>query len=121
MAVVSDDDSLNQLLSFHLAEDFHANQVYRRRSPSDRAPIVNSEALELFRAGDTESTIQRRLTAGEPVSVLEPGETIPDGAFPLAAVVPQAGTMPAKIHLATGEKPVRPDGHSTLLVLDAPA
>ncbi|HMT05651.1 MAG: sodium:proton antiporter [Solirubrobacterales bacterium] len=121
VAVVSDDDSLNQLLSFHLAEDFHANQVYRRRSPSDRAPIVNSEALELFRDGDTESSIQRRLSDGEPVSVLEPGETIPEGAFPLAAVIPQSGTMPAKIHLATEALPVRPDGRSTLLVLDAPA
>jgi len=29
--------------------------------------------------------------------------------------------MPAKIHLATEEKPVRPDGRSTLVVLDAPS
>jgi len=118
-AVVSDDDSLNQLLSFELAELYHANQVYRRRSPSDRAPIVNSAALELFRDGDTETTVQRRLSAGEPVSVVGPLDPVPEGAIPLAAVIPQAGTMPAKIHLATEEKPVAPDGRATLLVLDA--
>ena len=120
-AVVSDDDSLNQLLSFQLAEEYHANQVYRRRSPSDRAPIVESEALELFHDGDHETEVQRRLTAGDPVSVIDPGARIPDGAVALAAVIPAAGTMPAKIHLATEETPVRPDGHSRILVLDPPA
>ena len=35
--------------------------------------------------------------------------------------IPSAGTMPAKIHLSTEEKPVKPDGKSTLLVLDPPA
>ena len=119
-AVVSDDDSLNQLLSFQLAELYEANQVYRRRSPSDRAPIVNSEALELFHDGDTETDVQKRLSAGEPVSVVGPLATIPEGAVPLAAVVPRAGTMPAKIHLATEAKPIKHDGRSTLLVLDPP-
>lgn len=118
-AVVSDDDSLNQLLSFQLAELYHANQVYRRRSPSDRAPIVSSEALELFHDGDHETDVQRRLSAGDPVSVVGPLAKVPDGAIPLAAVVPSAGTMPAKIHLATEEKPIKADGRSTLLVLDA--
>jgi len=120
-AVVSDDDSLNQLLSFQLAELHHANQVYRRRSPSDRAPIVSSEALELFHDGDNETDVQRRLAAGEPVSVVGPLAQIPEGAIPLAAVIPSAGTMPAKIHLATEEKPVKQDGKSTILVLDPPA
>lgn len=120
-AVVSDDDSLNQLLSFQLAELHHANQVYRRRSPSDRSPIVSSEALELFHDGDNETDVQRRLAAGEPVSVVGPLAQIPEGAIPLAAVIPSAGTMPAKIHLSTEEKPVKPDGKSTLLVLDPPA
>jgi NhaP-type Na+/H+ or K+/H+ antiporter len=118
-AVVSDDDSLNQLLSFQLAELYEANQVYRRRSPSDAAPIVNSEALELFHDGDTETEVQRRLAAGEPVSVVGPLAEIPEGAIPLAAVIPKAGTMPAKIHLTTEEKPVKQDGRATLLVLDA--
>jgi len=120
-AVVSEDDSLNQLLSFQLAELHHANQVYRRRSPSDRAPLVDSQALELFHDGDTESEVQRRLSAGEPVSVIGPRGRVPEGAVPIAAVIPRAGTMPAKIHLATEEKPVRPDGRSTLVVLDAPS
>lgn len=120
-AVVSDDDSLNQLLSFQLAELHHANQVYRRRSPSDRSPIVSSEALELFHDGDNETDVQRRLAAGEPVSVVGPLAQVPEGAIPLAAVIPSAGTMPAKIHLSTEEKPVKPDGKSTLLVLDPPA
>ncbi|MCB0862883.1 MAG: sodium:proton antiporter [Solirubrobacterales bacterium] len=117
-AVVSDDDSLNQLLSFQLAELYEANQVYRRRSPSDRSPIVDSEALELFHDGDVETEVQRRLAAGDPVSVVGPLAAVPEGAVPLAAVIPRAGTMPAKIHLSTEEKPVRPDGRSTLLVLD---
>lgn len=117
-AVVSDDDSLNQLLSFQLAEIYEADQVYRRRSPSDRAPIVDSEALELFREGDEESEIQRRLSAGAPVSVIGPDADVPEGAFPLAAVIPPIGTIPARIHLATEEYPVRPDGRSTLVVLD---
>ena len=121
VAVVSDDDSLNQMLSYQLAENLHANQVYRRRSPSDRAPIVNSEALELFHDGDTETDVQRRLTAGEPVSVVGPLAEVPAGAIPLAAIIPAAGTMPAKIHLATEEKPVERDGRATLLVLDPPA
>jgi len=120
-AVVSEDDSLNQLLSFQLAELYEANQVYRRRSPSDRAPIVNSEALELFHDGDVETDVQRRLSAGDPVSVVGPLAQLPAGAIALAAVIPKAGTMPAKIHLSTEEKPVKPDGRSTLLVLDAPA
>ncbi|MCB0871528.1 MAG: hypothetical protein KDB52_11900, partial [Solirubrobacterales bacterium] len=121
VAVVSEDDSLNQLLSFQLAEQLHANQVYRRRSPSDRAPIVNSEALELFHDGDHETEVQRRLSAGESLSVIGPLARIPDGAIPIAAVVPAAGTMPAKIHLATEEKPVHRDGKSTILVLDRPS
>ena len=120
-AVVSDDDTLNQMLSFQLAELYHANQVYRRRSPSDRAPIVESEALELFHDGDHETEVQRRLSAGESVSVVKPSEPVPEGATVLAAVIPAAGTMPAKIHLATEEKAVRPDGRSTILVLDPPA
>lgn len=120
-AVVSEDDSLNQLLSYQLAELYHANQVYRRRSPSDQAPIVNSEALELFHDGDSESDVQRRLAAGEPVSVVGPLAQVPEGSIPLAAVVPRAGTMPAKIHLATEQKPIKRDGRSTLLVLDSPA
>ena len=118
-AVVSEDDSLNQLLSFQLAELYHANQVYRRRSPSDKAPIVTSEALQLFHDGDNETDVQKRLSAGEPVSVIGPLAEIPDGAVPIASVVPASGTMPAKIHLATEEKPLRRDGRSTLLVLDA--
>lgn len=121
IAVVSEDDTLNQLFSFQLAELYEANQVYRRRSPSDRAPIVNSEALELFQDGDTESEVQRRLTAGDSVSVIGPLAAVPEGAIPLAAVIPRAGTMPAKIHITTDEMPVKPDGRSTLLVLDAPA
>lgn len=120
-AVISDDDSLNQLLSYQLAERYHANQVYRRRSPSDRAPIVGTEALELFHDGDSETEVQRRLTAGEPVSVVGPDAKVPTGAIPLAAVIPKAGTMPAKIHLATEEKPIRPDGRATVVVLDPPA
>ncbi|MCB0830002.1 MAG: sodium:proton antiporter [Solirubrobacterales bacterium] len=119
-AVISDDDSLNQLLSFQLAELYEANQVYRRRSPSDRAPIVNSEALELFHDGDVETDVQRRLAAGEPVSVVGPLAEVPDGAVVIAAVRPKSGTMPAKIHLSTEEKPVVPDSNSTLLVLDPP-
>ena len=117
-AVISDDDSLNQLLSYQLAELHHANQVYRRRSPSDRAPIVNSEALELFRDGDNETDVQRRLSRGDRVSVVEPTAEVPEGAIPLAAVIPRTGTMPAKIHLGTEERPIQPDGRSTLLVLD---
>ncbi|MBN8865932.1 MAG: sodium:proton antiporter [Solirubrobacterales bacterium] len=120
-AVVSEDDSLNQLLSFQLAELYEANQVYRRRSPSDRAPIVDSQALELFHDGDAESEVERRLAAGDPVSVIGPLAQVPEGAIPLAAVIPRAGTMPAKIHLTTEDMPVKPDGRSTLLVLDAPA
>lgn len=121
VAVVSDDDSLNQLLSYQLAERFHANQIYRRRSPSDRAPLVRSESLELFHDGDSETEVQHRLSAGETVSVVGPMAQIPDGAIALAAVVPAAGTMPAKIHLATEGKPVKRDGKSTLVVLDPPA
>jgi len=120
-AVVSDDDSLNQLLSFQLAELHHANQVYRRRSPSDRAPVVESEALELFHDGDTESEVQRRLSAGEPLKVIGPEERAPEGSIAVAAVIPPTGTMPAKIHLATEDKPIRPDGRATILVLDPPS
>jgi len=120
-AVVSDDDSLNQLLSFQLAELYEANQVYRRRSPSDAAPIVNSEALELAARGHAWAGAAGGPAAGEPVSVVGPLAEVPEGAIPLAAVIPQSGTMPAKIHLTTEEKPVKQDGRATLLVLDAPS
>lgn len=118
VAVVSDDDSLNQLLSYQLALLLEPNQVYRRRSPSDRAPIVSSDALELFHDGDGESEIQRRLAAGARITVVGPGRPAPGDAVPLAAVIPQAGTMPAKIHLAAEEKPIRPAGRATLLYLE---
>ena len=118
-AVVSEDDTLNQLLSFQLAEIYEANQVYRRRSPSDSSPIVRTEALELFHDGDTETEVQKRLSAGEPVSVVGPLARVPEGAIPIAAVIPRRGTMPAKIHLATEDKPIKADGRSTLLVLNA--
>jgi len=53
--------------------------------------------------------------------VVGPLADVPEGAIPLAAVIPKAGTMPAKIHLTTEEKPVKQDGRATLLVLDPPA
>ena len=88
--MVSEDDTLNQLLSFQLAEIYEANQVYRRRSPSDSSPIVRTEALELFHDGDTETEVQKRLSAGEPVSVVGPLARVPRGAIPIAAVIPAA-------------------------------
>ena len=39
--------------------------------------------------------------------------------YAIAAVIPRRGTMPAKIHLATEDKPIKADGRSTLLVLNA--
>ncbi|HNG57982.1 MAG TPA: hypothetical protein PLX70_11115, partial [Solirubrobacterales bacterium] len=63
--------------------------------------------------------VQKRLSAGEPVSVVGPLARVPEGAIPIAAVIPRRGTMPAKIHLATEDKPIKADGRSTLLVLNA--
>ena len=75
-------------------------------------------------SGCNPGAIDRELAARAPGvtrywSVVDLSIPVPEGAIPLAAVIPQAGTMPAKIHLATEEKPVAPDGRATLLVLDA--
>lgn len=119
-AVVSDDDSLNQLLSFRLAEKFEPEQVYQRRVVTDREPIVNSEARRLFADEEESVEILRRLANDDPVSVIAPSGKVPPGAIPVASLTPATATLPATIQFATATRPITADGRATLVVLDPP-
>lgn len=101
IALVSEDDTLNQVLSWKLAEVREPDEVYRLRSPSDVAPIVPTEATPLFHGVEDAAELERRLDAGQRMVVLEPGESPPDGAVALASIRPAERRRGATIRLAS--------------------
>ena len=86
IALVSDDDTLNQVLSWELADVREPDEVYRLRSPSDVDPIVPSEATPLFHDSDDAAELERRLDAGQRMVVLERGQPPPEGAIAVASM-----------------------------------
>ncbi len=86
IALVSEDDTLNQVLSWQLAEVREPDQVYRLRSPSDVAPIVPTEATPLFHGVEDVAELERRIDAGQRMVVLERGRAAPDGTIAVASI-----------------------------------
>lgn len=88
IAVVSADDTLNQVLSRELADSREPDQVYRLRSPFDAAPIVPTEATALFHDVGEVDELERRIDAGQQMFVLEKGAAVPEGAIAVASMGP---------------------------------
>lgn len=101
IALVSDDDTLNQILSAQLAEGYEPDQVYRLRSPADTAPIVASPATPLFENLSDTLEIQRRIETGERMKVYGPEDELPEEAIVVASVSPQMGASPPAVRLAS--------------------
>ncbi len=116
-ALVSGDETLNEVLSAHLARIHEPDLVYRLRPDSERSPAVNSAAPLLFSSDTVAEEVRRRLAAGEVLQVCGPGERVPVGSIPIAGIRPTAGAIPAEVRFPTDSRPLRPDAHSTVLVL----
>ncbi|MBK5110802.1 MAG: sodium:proton antiporter [Thermoleophilia bacterium] len=101
IALVTGDDTLNQVLASHFSEDFEADQVFRLRSPSDSMPIIRSAATPLFEDEDGVPRLERRLAAGDRLVTFEPGEQLPPAATPIASMTPLKGAYPPTIRLAS--------------------
>jgi NhaP-type Na+/H+ or K+/H+ antiporter len=101
VVMASDDDTLNQSLAFQLAEIYEPDQIYRLRSPEDRAPLMHSSAMLLFGSPAETAEIDRRLAAGDTMEVLEPGEHLPEGSIPVASIKLRRGASPATIRMAS--------------------
>jgi hypothetical protein len=86
IALVSDDDTLNQVFSRELAEEREPDQVYRLRSPSGTAPIVPSQATPLFHEPGDVTDLERRIDAGQQMVLLEVGQAPPDGTVAVASI-----------------------------------
>lgn len=103
IALVSEDDTLNQVLSWELADIREPDEVYRLRSPSDRAPIVPSEATPLFHDTSDAVDLERRLDAGQQMVLLERGQAAPEGAVAVASIRQSGGRGRSTIRLASSK------------------
>lgn len=103
IALVSEDDTLNQVLASHFTESFEGDQVFRLRSPSDSMPIIGSDATLLFADEDSDSELEHRLAAGDRLVNFEPGEPLPPGATPVASMTPLSGAYPPAIRIASSD------------------
>jgi NhaP-type Na+/H+ or K+/H+ antiporter len=101
IALVSDDDTLNQVLSWELAEDREPDEVYRLRSPSGTIPIVPSEATPLFHETGESEDLERRIEAGQEMVLLDLGEAPPDGTVAVASIRNAARTGRSTIRFAS--------------------
>jgi NhaP-type Na+/H+ or K+/H+ antiporter len=101
IALVSDDDTLNQVLSWQLAETREPDEVYRLRSPSDVVPIVPTEATALFHERGDAAELERRIDAGQKMVVLERGQAAPEGTIAVASIRPSFGRRRATVRLAS--------------------
>jgi NhaP-type Na+/H+ or K+/H+ antiporter len=110
IAMVSRDDTLNQVLSWEFSSRMEADHVYMLRSPSDSAPIVPSEATPLFRSVDVAGDLEDRLDHGQEFRVLEPGEPVPDDGIAVASMRHVGGRSRPTIRLASDSG--RPLEHS---------
>jgi hypothetical protein len=103
IALVSDDDTLNQVLSWELAEDREPDEVYRLRSPSGAIPLVPSEATPLFHEAGEDGELERRIDAGQEMVLLDPGEAPPDGTVAVASIRNATRTGRSSIRFASDE------------------
>ncbi|MFA9401164.1 MAG: cation:proton antiporter, partial [Acidobacteriota bacterium] len=115
IALVSRNDTLNQVLASHFTENFEGEQVFRLRSPSDSMPIIRSAATSLFADEDSANVIERRLAAGGRFVAFEPGETLPPGAQPVASMTPLKGAYPPTIRIASSHPEQLIDDRSTII------
>jgi NhaP-type Na+/H+ or K+/H+ antiporter len=120
IALVSDDDTLNQTLGWEFGLALGSERVYCLRSPSGAAPVVPSQATPLFGGPGDAAEIERRLDRGEVFSVLEPGEPVPPGSTLIASTRRLGGRSRPTIRFASdGGPPLRhPDVR--LVVLGKP-
>jgi NhaP-type Na+/H+ or K+/H+ antiporter len=117
VALVSDDDTLNQTLGWEFSSALGSDRVYCLRSPDGAAPVVPSDATPLFgRAGDT-GEIEARLDRGEIFRVLEPGEPVPAGATPVASTRRLGGRSKPTVRLVSEDGPALKHPDVRLIVL----
>lgn len=117
VALVSADDTLNQVLASHFTENFEGEQVFRLRSPSDSMPIIGSDATLLFADEDSDAELERKIVAGDRLVHFEPGEPLPSGARPVAAMTPLSGAYPPAIRLASSDPGELIDPKSKIVAL----
>jgi len=120
IAMVSRDDTLNQVLAWELSSKMEPDQVYQLRSPSDVAPVVPSEATPLFGAVDVVEDLEARLEHGQSFFVLGPGEPAPPDSAVVGSIRHVGGKSRPTIRLASDRG--RPLAHrqSRLVVLASP-
>lgn len=117
VALVSQDDTLNQVLSYQLAEHYEPDQIYRLRSPAGTAPIVTSHAAQLFDDLADSVEIERRIKSGEEMVVFKAGEPLPEGAIPVASVLKRWKSQPPRVRLATSENDDLAPPHARVIAL----
>lgn len=117
IALVSRDDTLNQVLASHFTENFEGEQIFRLRSPSDAAPIIGSAATLLFSDEDSAGELDRRLAAGDRMTAFPPGEPLPEGAIPVASMTPLNGPFPPTIQIASSDPTELFDPRSEIIAL----
>jgi hypothetical protein len=117
VALVSDDDTLNQTLGWEFSSALGSERVYCLRTPDGAAPVVPSDATPLFgNAGDS-AEIEARLDRGEAFRVLDPGEAIPAGATPVASTRRLGGRSKPTVRLASEDGPALEHPDVRLIVL----
>ena len=111
IALVSDDDTLNQTLGWEFSSALGPERVYSLRSPDGAAPLVPSGATPLFGEAGDSAAIEARLDRGEAFRVLDPGEPVPAGATPIASTRRLGGRSKPTVRLSSDGGPAleRPD------------
>lgn len=117
VALVSEDDTLNQVMSYQLAEHYQPDQIYRLRSPSGTPPLVNSHASPLFDDLADSEEVERRVEAGERMVVFKSGERLPEGALPVASVLKRYKSTPPRVLLASSENAELAPPHARVIAL----
>jgi NhaP-type Na+/H+ or K+/H+ antiporter len=117
IALVSEDDTLNQMLSYQLAEHYEPDQIYRLRSAPGIAPIVSSHASPLFEHVADAQELERRIEAGEKMEVFKAGERLPDGALPVASVLKRHKSKAPRVLLSSSENAELAPPHARLIAL----
>jgi hypothetical protein len=105
IALVSDDDTLNQTLGWEFSSTLGSERVYYLRSPEGTAPLVPSEAIPLFGESADGRAIEDRLDRGEVFRVLHPGEAVPSGATPVASIRRLGGRSKPTVRFASDDGP----------------
>jgi NhaP-type Na+/H+ or K+/H+ antiporter len=86
VALISDDDTLNQVLSWEITEGHEPVEVYRLRASSASTPIAANQARLLFHEVGDAADLERRMDAGQQMVLLKRGEAPPDGTVAVASI-----------------------------------